>query len=612
MSNGMRARVLMLLLATAIGAAIGGGTIGCGPSTHGTGDGDGGSSCQIGRCDIAGWQECRDDGTYADPIMCVAGTVCVPALGCSACFPTTDYCQGSDVYHCDADGTGGTFVEACAQDEVCTGGVCVSACQVAVDERSNVGCEYWAVDLDNEYSQFNDAAAEQFAVAIANASDFPVDVLIEQNNANPGQPVSLQTVATQQIAALSLSVINLPRREVDGSLAGMDEGPGTMLSSRAYRVRTNYPVVAYQFNPIIQSFSNGASLLIPTSGLDDRYWGLGWPTANPISIGPSIPGIPDHSFLTIVGVTDTPVQVDVTLGGPIVGGGGIPATMAGGTVTTTLGAFDVLNLESTGIPGDLTGTRVVATGPVAVFSGGERGIVPYDVQPPPPPGYDPANLCCTEHFEQQLFPTSALGKAFVTTRSPPRSSNTANPEADVWRVLGTQTGTSVTTNLPPPYDTFSVGEGEYFEFWSQQDFVLEASAPVVVGQYLVSQGYIEAPTVGGDPEFIVYPPAEQYRKDYIFLTPSTFQQDWCVIAAPVGAQIMLDGQNVSGEINPLCEQYPAGILGSDMFVAIRCELADGVHRLQSDLPVGVTVYGYYNVGSYGYAAGAELKRINIE
>jgi hypothetical protein len=249
---------------------------------------------------------------------------------------------------------------------------------------------------------------------------------------------------------------------------------------------------------------------------------------------------------------------------------------------------------------------------VAVFSGGERAIVPIDVQPPPPPDYDETHLCCTEHFEQQLFPTTALGKSFVVTRSPPRSSNTASPEADVYRVLATEGPTTVTTNLPPPYDSFTVEPGVHHEFWAQRDFVLEAAAPVVLGQYLVSQGYVEWPDVGGDPEFILFPPAEQHRDEYLFLAPATFERDYCVIAAPDAAQVSLDDMPVNAELNPLCARFPAGVHAGVDYVAIRCPLSDGVHRVTADQPVGVTVYGYYNVGSYGYPAGSELTRINID
>lgn len=32
--------------------------------------------------------------------------------------------------------------------------------------------------------------------------------------------------------------------------------------------------------------------------------------------------------------------------------------------------------------------------------------------------------------------------------------------------------------------------------------------------------------------------------------------------------------------------------------------------IDATLPVGISVYGYYNVGSYGYAGGSDLERIN--
>jgi len=576
----MRSALFLLLLVSA-----------CGPSVQGSDD-------TVG-----------DDDQTCDPV-CTTGQVCDDGQ-CAECYAGVDYCDGDDIRACNADGTGGGVLSTCSGEEVCAGGQCVTACEKAEADRSNVGCEYWAIDLDNEYSQFNDAAGEQFAVALANASNYMVSVTVEQNNGAPGAPRQIATVTTRTINPNSLVVINLPRREVDGSLQGRDEGPGTMLSSQAYRITTDYPVVAYQFNPIVQSFSNGASLLIPTSGLDESYMVLGWPTTNPISIGPAIAGIPDHSFVTIVGVDDAPVHVVVKVGGPTLAGGGIPAAGDGGMIEADVSAFDVLNLESTGIPGDLSGTQIMADGPIAVFSGGERGIVPYDVMPPPPEGWED-DLCCTEHFEQQLFPRSALGKAFVTTRSPTRSQSSTNPEADVWRVMATEPGTEVTTSLAPPYDHFSLGLGEWAEFWSRTDFVLSANEPVMVAQYLVSQEYVESPViVGGDPEFIIYPPAEQYRSEYIFLVPPTFDKDYCVIATPSNATITLDGQTL-GELDTRCTRHPAGTLAGIEYDALRCELSDGVHHVTSSLPVGVTVYGYYNVGSYGYPAGADVKRINID
>ena len=70
-------------------------------------------------------------------------------------------------------------------------------------------------------------------------------------------------------------------------------------------IKSDVPIVVYQFNTMRHTYSNDASLLVPKNGLGNVYRVLGWPTANPIEISmpgaPDIAGIPDHSFVTIIG-----------------------------------------------------------------------------------------------------------------------------------------------------------------------------------------------------------------------------------------------------------------------------------------------------------------------
>jgi hypothetical protein len=117
-----------------------------------------------------------------------------------------------------------------------------------------------------------------------------VDPASTKNSCLPASQLS--TVSQTQIPRESLEVINLPMREVDcttwekdttGALRRKNDSQ-SCLSSRAFRITSSYPVVAYQFNPIINDFSNGASLLIPTTGLDDDYLVLGWSTSKPSSV----------------------------------------------------------------------------------------------------------------------------------------------------------------------------------------------------------------------------------------------------------------------------------------------------------------------------------------
>ena len=93
-------------------------------------------------------------------------------------------------------------------------------------------------------------------------------------------------------------------------------------------------------------------------------------------------------------------------------------------------------------------------------------------------------------------------------------------------------------------------------------------------------------------------PARQYRRSYVFLVPNTYDRDWITITYPDGATILLDHEALDLE-----EGSPIGDTG---FNVVRVSAADGRHEVESDLPVGVSVYGYdFNI-SYAYPAGLDL------
>ncbi len=591
-----------------------------------TGPGGPDAGCETGiHCDGDTVFTCSG-GVRTDVQTCTGGLTCAESLGCVACRPGFYVCEGANLSVCRADGSGYDVEQTCGADQVCSAGgrvgMCSSACAAAIVNRSNLGCEYWAVDLDNAESSVgffgirDTGYSEQFAVAIANPAEVAVQVTVFANDAPLGAPAAERQVFQGIVNPRGVLEIPLPRREVDGppSAASNPDIRGSWLSSHAYRIVSNYPIVVYQFNPIVQSYSNDASLLIPTSGLDMHYRVIGWPTANPIEPFGNIDGIPDRSYVTIVGAHDG-TTVSVTLGGPIIGdnfGAGITAAAAGDVVTFTLNRYDVLNLESDGAPGDMTGTVVVSSQPVAVFSGGERGIAPYNTDGvPAPPSGAPDDWCCTEHLEEQVFPTSAWGRDFVITRSPQRG--TSWPEPDIYRIMADRVPTTVTTNLPGANASFTLAPGEWRELYSQESFILRADAPVSIQQITVSQGWVDNPKPGhgGDPDMLLFPPYQQYRDNYVFLTPTTFSADYVVVSAPVGTEVLLDGRDINGdEFDPLCNYEMAGELEGTIYQAITCPVEDGAHTIDASLPVGIMVYGYYNVGSYGYVGGSDLEQIN--
>src|SRR5215510_3978767 len=76
-----------------------------------------------------------------------------------------------------------------------------------------------------------------------------------------------------------------------------------------------------------------------------------------------------------------------------------------------------------------------------------------------------------------------------------------------------------------------------------RDFMAESDGPIHVVQINASQDAANVPRCypGGDPSLIVVPPREQFRADYVFLTPDKYAFDFVTIVAPPDALVALDG-----------------------------------------------------------------------
>jgi len=600
-------------------------------------------------CDGDVFQQCSAEGLPVNVQDCATtDQVCVPGQGCLACFPNLQTCDGLDIYQCSPDGLVNELLGSCDGEagDTCSAGMCANACDLAAINRSNVGCTYWAVDLDNANVGFNlNAASQQFAVVISNPSALIAEVTVTVNDAPFGAPPFEREVDFEVVPPGDLRVIALDPREVDGSPAfEFNTGTNSAVTSNAYKISSTAPIVAYQFNPLDNAnvFSNDASLLVPVEALDHEYRVLGWPqTIANVPEQPLIDSREDlRAFLTIVGV-DEPTVVNVTLSTAIVGDGGmIPAATPGQMLTFTIGPYDVVNLETGSFGADFSGTIVAADKSVAVFSGSEASDVPtWDTRQ--------TRLCCADHLEEQLFPISTLGLNFVGAKSPARSpmvlaaggSVAVVDEPEYWVVMAVSEGTTVTTNLPPPQDSFVLFEGQSKVLVSYGDFTIHGSGPLIVGQFMASQETtgISFDLPGGDPAFLLVPPVEQFRDSYLFLTPDKYAFDYVVITAPSGAAISMDGIPLSEEPwASSCELAPAGALTDNtsgettFYDAIRCQLSfpmivagsppdnilpgmqnDGVHTIEADVPVGVTVGAFDAFVSFSYAAGLNLEQINI-
>jgi hypothetical protein len=597
---------------------------------------------------IEGIVECRgsaltrcDQGKFAVIDDCGGrGEACATVLKkCTPCAPGELTCDGQSTLRCSDDGQTRNVSGTCdaSQGFACRSGVCSDLCGDAAEHRSNIGCEYWPVDLDNavlppEGGLPGNAAIQQYAVIVTNPQpDIAAVVTVEEDTAAPGQPNAPHVVATATVGPNHLEVFKLGPREVDGSPPDVPNGgTGTALTRHAYRLRSTVPIIAYQFNPL-ENFnvrSNDATVLLPTSALvgsTAKYVVAGWPqtiarTEDPHTNFNEMLRV----FLAVVGTTpDTHVKIHTTA--RVIPGGPFPNGAPKNTeVEATLQPFEVLNLETGDFLADFTGSTVEADQAVVVYVGSEASDAPFftDLS---------QRSCCADHLEVQVTPTRAVGQHYTIGRMPNRSQAVSAAgavigtfkEPELYRVVATADGpTHVTTSLPAPYDAFDLaGPGADLVLSALEDFRLDASQPVLVADVQVSQ---EAAGIsianglpGGDPSLLLIPATEQWRNDYVLLTPDKYAFDFLVITAPNGAHVFVDGLAADGTV---CEITTAA------FTVYRCQLSfpiidpagrpptnilpgvqhDGVHRVQADVPVGVLVYGFDYRVSYAYAGGTEL------
>ena len=571
----------------------------------------------IDRCEENGqYFGCNPLGTGKGSFDCGYGLTCVD----SECVPRI--CEAGNgkclddntILLCNEAGTAYSVEKNCAdilQKSVCEEGACIPICEKTSKEASYIGCEYWAVDLDNALDAgVYDAAGQPFAVVLSNTHEsLTADVQIITRNG--GQ---LRTVLSFSIRPHAVVVAYLPDGCYDGGQSCADASAinGTLITPKAYHIKSDIPITAAQFNPLnnVQVFSNDASLLFPTTAIGKRYMVMAREQHYKLF----------SSFVTVVATQPGQTVVQFTssckmLAGFDKSGGTIPAMSKGQIQTFVLDQYDVLNLETAAYGEDPTGSMVIADKKVAVFAGAEATSIPET---------DPVT-CCADHIEHQQYPVGAWGRNYNAAKLKPR-----NKERDMWRILARTDGTRVTTtpNVFPEsvvmpdgtekeivHGVLELAAGQWIDILTAESFNISASSPVLVGQFMTGQddpmdfvtlkpaqdetGNLSAGI--GDPAYIIGVPVEQYRKQYTFLAPEFYAEDYVSIVAPIGTKVVLDGKTIAQD-----EFTPFG----DGKYAVSYQLIeDGSHELTASQPVGLFSYGIDQYVSYGYPAGLDLREL---
>ena len=374
------------------------------------------------------------------------------------------------------------------------------------------------------------------------------------------------TSGTVSISGLSFSA---PFTVTPGTVTTVGLPPSAELQSSdtvqdlGIHVTANAEVTVYGLNRIQNT--TDAYLGLPTDALGTDYINLGYRNVDVVNA-------------TQVGMVATQDATTVTITPTVTTDG----HTAGLPYSINLNQGQTYLLRNTDpAPSDLSGTIIQSSKPLAVFGGHRCANIP--------PGF----FAC-DHIVEQLPPTTAWGKSFV---SMPLATRTGG---DTFRVLASQDATTVTLNGAT---IATLNRGQLHERVVSGPAQITADKPVLVMQYSNSSTF---DGVTSDPFQMMIPPSEQFLAGYTVSTPASgFALNFINVVAPTAAvgAITLDGSAIPAA------SFTA--IGASGFSGAQVPVDLGSHSLSGPLPYGVHSYGFSSFDSYGYPGGLSLSEVGI-
>jgi hypothetical protein len=512
----------------------------------------------------------------------------------------------------------GNVVKTCPPDQGCApGGGCVPACDSARANKSTVGCEYWSVDPGTD----GEANGSCFAAYIANTWTTPVKLTVEydgrqldmaqlaripsgQGSSITYTPLPNGELPPRQLAILFLADFPgasppLPTRCPAGVTAGFTSAEASSdltAMLKAFYIKSSAPVVAYDIFPYggAQSYISSATLLVPTSAWDTNYLAVDAYAKS------SIAGPTAQPFIEITAnENDTQVTIRPTVA--IAGGNGVAAAPANQPHTYTLQRGQVLQLKQ---DTELNGSPIQSNKPVGVWGG--NSCMNIDVS---------ESACDSGH--QQLFPIKALGREYVGARH--RNRVATREESPPWRIMGVVDGTALTWEPSAPAGApTSLSSGQIVKFNAPGPFVVRSQDdqhPFYLGGHMTGQTSQGTDFGTGDPDWVNVVPPAQYLASYVFMTDPTMSNTSLTVVRKKAKDgtfkdVTLDCGSISGWKSAGSGGYEMATVDLVLSGNPVGSCGNGRHEMKSDVPFGLTVWGWDTTVSYAYPAGASVLPIN--
>jgi gliding motility-associated-like protein len=353
----------------------------------------------------------------------------------------------------------------------------------------------------------------------------------------------------------------------------------------AIKIESDKPIVVYSH--IIRSARSGATLVLPVPVWGQEYIMPSYPNSGS-SQGYGALSVVAAEANTVVEITPKVNSRD----------GARPAGVP--FQITLVNPGDVFQLQFA-LNQDLSGTTVKS---VSSGTGGCKKIAVFSSTTWS--GIGCSNATGGDNLYQQLFPTGAWGKQFVTAPFKTRTS-------DIIRVFVKDPTTVVKKTENGIVTTLTGLQGNsYYEFTTGNPTVISADKAVSVVMYIKSQS-CQSPNVNSDPEMVLINPIEQTINN---ITVFSAHQNY----VPAGQSqvtncylnIILKTAAISSfKINNAAPTTSFATIPGTPYSYLQQEvtslaLTNPVHTLTADSGFIAIAYGFGNVESYGYNAGTNV------
>lgn len=440
-------------------------------------------------------------------------------------------------------------------------------------DSSNSGTRFWVAYGHHE---FFFGSNDQDMVLYLSAQE-AADVTVKVNGTSWIKHYHLDANST-------LSTDRIPKNGLEDARL-VSEG----LFDRGISIESDKPIVAYAH--IYGNQSSGATMLLPVGTYGYEYYALGYN---------QVYGAADYSWAYVI--ADQPnTVVEITPSVPTATGR--PANVP---FTVTLNKGDVYQVmgarvsETTGY--DITGTifRSVSNAagkcyPIAVFTGNSRTTVSCDATGSGGSG---------DNFIQQCFPSQAWGKRYLTAPTS-ADEDPAKLMGNVYRIMVKDPATVVKIN---GVKLTGLNKGRFYQHVSEEPGYIEADQPVMVAQYMASNGRCFNTDGYGDPEMIYLSPIEQGIKKLGFYrnTEEGIVTNYLTLIIPTNGVSSLKIDN-----STLFDfKYPHPALPGYTVVVKRWDAAKAQSYVESDSAFTAITYGLGENESYGYNAGTLVRNLN--